>query len=79
MGEVSPKATEGVDWSEFTPPGRFAATLPIEGREGALPLAIEPCWGHHNRTPSDSPLAVSKKCAWAGSMRAKTRSPARST
>ncbi len=31
---------------------------------------------HHSLTPSELPLAVSKKCVWAGSSLAKTRSPA---
>ena len=34
---------------------------------------------HQSRTPRDWPLAVSKKCACAGSMRAKTWSPALAT
>ncbi len=36
-GEMSPKATEGVvsEGTIVTPPGRYAATLPSRGREGA--------------------------------------------
>ncbi len=54
----------------------LADALELDVGHDLASLCNEKCREDHSLTPSELPLAVSKKCACAGSILAKTRSPA---